>query len=195
MLQLLRKCAPIFLQIVFSDPTLWPEGHSLTAVSVAHILASERHELSHSIHQDAFYTMAYAVSPTLEYDTTCPPFKRDVHAIGWIPAELHIALIEINARRVLGYVAPDWQCIERRILSWQPHLDDSTNDASQHISWLAEQESWRQTLLAYLYMVRHFILPCQCFKSKCMLWLGSLWGSVRRSSGCVSCAADFSAPE
>ncbi|KAF8606238.1 hypothetical protein BDV93DRAFT_363907 [Ceratobasidium sp. AG-I] len=152
MVQLLRKCAPIFLQIVFSDPTLWPEGRSITAVSVAHILASTRYELSHFIHHDAFYTMAYAIPPTLEYDTSCPPFRTDIHAVEWIPAELHIALIEINARCALGYIAPDWRDIERRILSWQPHLDDSTDDASQYIARLSERESWRQTLLAYLYM-------------------------------------------
>ncbi|KAF8606243.1 hypothetical protein BDV93DRAFT_521079, partial [Ceratobasidium sp. AG-I] len=154
-LQLIRKCAPTFLQIVFSDPTLWPEGRSLTAVSVAHVLASTRYELGHFILLDAFYAMAYAVPPTIEYDTSCPPFTTKSHPVEWMhgcAAEFHMALFEINARCALGYVAHDWQNIEQRILSWQPCVDNSASDAWQHIAQFTVQESWRQTLLAYLYM-------------------------------------------
>ncbi|KAF8606234.1 hypothetical protein BDV93DRAFT_521073 [Ceratobasidium sp. AG-I] len=152
MVQLLRRCAPIFLQIVFSDPTLWPEGNTFAAVSVAHIFASTRHELSHFIHLDAFYAMAYAIPPTLEYDTSCPPFRTENNALEWMPPDIHITLIDINARGALDHVAPDWQDIERRILSWKPYRDESADDASQHIARLTEQESWRQTLLVYLYL-------------------------------------------
>ncbi|KAF8606233.1 hypothetical protein BDV93DRAFT_363816 [Ceratobasidium sp. AG-I] len=154
-LQLLRKCAPIFLQIVFSDPTLWPQGRSLTAVSVSHILGSMHYELGQFILLDVFCAMAYAIPPMLEYDTSCPPFRSEIHLVEWVygcPAEFHIALVDINARCALDHVAPDWRDIEQRILSWRPRLDDSAGEAWQQIGRVAVHETWRQTLLVYLYM-------------------------------------------
>ncbi|KAF8606244.1 hypothetical protein BDV93DRAFT_604744, partial [Ceratobasidium sp. AG-I] len=157
MLQLLRDCAPVFLQIISSNPTLWSRGQKSTSVSVAHTLASPRYELSHFILLDTFCSTAYAIPSTLEYDTSCPLFgtEAEIHPVGWVhgcPAEFHIALIDINARCALGRVAPDWQDIERRIMSWQPRLGNSADESYVHIAWLAVQESWRQALLAYLYM-------------------------------------------
>ncbi|KAF8606246.1 hypothetical protein BDV93DRAFT_364033 [Ceratobasidium sp. AG-I] len=83
-LQLLRTCAPAFLQIALSDPTLWPSGGHFTAVSIAHIFASARYELGLFILLDAFCAMAYALPPTLDYDTSYPPFGIDSHPTEWI---------------------------------------------------------------------------------------------------------------
>ena len=102
--------------------------------------------------------MAYALPPILEYDTSCPPSKNEIDLVEWVygcPAEFYLALIDINARCTLDYVAPDWQDIERRIVSWQLELDNSGDESWKQIARAAVHETWRQTLLAYLYMVSY----------------------------------------
>lgn len=180
-IKLLRSCAFTVLQIVFSDPTLWPNEHDFTPVSIAHIFNSERHELGHFVLLDTFCAVAYAVPPSLQYDTSYPILKVDMHPVEWIhgcPMEFQIALIDISSRCTLGDVAPDWQNIEQRIISWQPRPGVPTGEAWKDVARLAVQESWRQVLLAYLYMVGYFycteILDLNYFLS----WSGGLWGCV-----------------
>lgn len=100
--------------------------------------------------------MAYAVPPTIEYNTSYPPFNLDAHPVEWVhgcPTVFHMAFMDINARCALGHVAQDWQDIEHRIKSWQPRFNNSTGEAWKDVARLAVQESWRQALLVYLYMV------------------------------------------
>ncbi|KAF8606241.1 hypothetical protein BDV93DRAFT_506324 [Ceratobasidium sp. AG-I] len=83
-LKLLRKCAPIFLQLIFSDPALWLHGHNPAAVSVSHVLSSTRYELGHFVFLDTFCAMVYALPTTVEYDTSCPPFETKIHPLEWL---------------------------------------------------------------------------------------------------------------
>lgn len=64
-------------------------------------------------------------------------------------------LAKINAFRDQSFV-DDWQQIERRLMSWQARLSYQLQvpESWKSVAWLAVQESWRQTLLIYLYLVR-----------------------------------------
>lgn len=148
---------PTFLEIAFSDSTLWPNQYNLTAVSVAHILASNRHELGHFIYLDSITSMVYGMPQVLEYDTFTPPFNsatRPIQGCPICPAVLQIALIDMNNLCSQMYIGDEWRGIERRILSWEAPIRDTTDVESwKIITQLAIEESWRQTLLIYLYMV------------------------------------------
>jgi hypothetical protein len=158
--QLLRSAAPAFLETVFADSTLWPNPHNFTSVSLAHVLASNYYELGRFVFLDSLYSMAYALPQVIEYDTSIPPFKSDVQPIEWVhgcPVEFQIALVDINARsNAQNRFGPeaDWRPIEHRIKSWQPIARTTSDDESwKSVALLAVQESWRHTLLIYLYMV------------------------------------------
>lgn len=145
--------------MVFADSTLWPTGSNLVTISIAHVLASARYELGLFVILDTLCAMAYALPSTLEYDTSCPPFNPNSHPIEWVhgcPVDFYMALIDINTRCALDHVAHDWQDIEHRIKSWQPRFNSSTGEAWKDVARLAVQESWRQALLTYLYMVSYF---------------------------------------
>jgi hypothetical protein len=158
--QLLRNTAPTFLQIVFTDSTLWPNRQDFTHVSLAHVLASTLYELGRFVLLDSVYSMAYALPQVIEYDTSIPPFQTEIQPVEWVhgcPIELQFALVEINARcNAQNRVGPepDWQPIERRIKSWQPMARTLPgNESWKAVALLAVQEGWRHTLLIYLYMV------------------------------------------
>ncbi|KAG9102758.1 hypothetical protein FRC06_001210 [Ceratobasidium sp. 370] len=135
--EVLRSLAPVFLQLVFADSTLWPSSYTFT-VSLAHIYASPRYELGHFIFLDSLCSMVYALPQVIEYDTSISPLDSDVHPLEWAhgcPTVFQIALIEINAR----YNGPnqakpetDWRPIERCIKSWQPTVQAPP-----------KEESWR----------------------------------------------------
>ncbi|KAF8606300.1 hypothetical protein BDV93DRAFT_604790 [Ceratobasidium sp. AG-I] len=151
--QLLQNLTPIFLQVVFSDSTLWPSEYHSTSVSLAHILASNRNELHCFILMDMLCSMIYGLPQLIEYDTSVPVFSTDKHSLHVIPAELQIILVEINIRCFQMSVAHDWNDIEQRLLSWQsPTPVTVDEDSWKTIAQLAVHESWRQTLLIYLYM-------------------------------------------
>ncbi|KAF8606248.1 hypothetical protein BDV93DRAFT_521081, partial [Ceratobasidium sp. AG-I] len=154
--ELLRSMVPTFLQLAFSDSTLWPNHHNSTAVSVAHVLASDRYELGHFIYLDSMCSMVYGMPQVLEYDTSTPPLNRAMRPIQGcpiLPAQLHIALIDMNNLCGQIYIGDDWRSIEQRILSWEAPTRDTTDVESWRvITQLAIEESWRHTLLIYLYM-------------------------------------------
>ncbi|KAG8739504.1 hypothetical protein FRC10_005567, partial [Ceratobasidium sp. 414] len=156
--QLLRDQAPTFLQIVFSDPTLWPSTYDSIKVSLAHILASTRYEITHFALLDMMCSMAYGLPQVIDYDTSVPPLKANVNPVEWIhgcPVELQTVIVKINSLCNWNQIgpAPDWQCLEQELHDWRP----PTCKVSEEESWrvvaqLAVRESWRHTLLIYLYM-------------------------------------------
>ncbi|KAF8606270.1 hypothetical protein BDV93DRAFT_521101 [Ceratobasidium sp. AG-I] len=151
--QLLQNLAPVFLQVVFSDSTLWPSDYYSTSVSLAHILASNRYELHCLALLDMLCSMTCGLPQVIEYDTSVPVFSTNKHSLDVFPAELQILLVEINTRCFQKSVANDWNGIEQRLLSWQPPLPAAADgDSWKTIVELAVYESWRQTLLIYLYM-------------------------------------------
>ena len=155
--ELLRSMVPTFLQIAFSDSTLWPNHLNSTAVSVAHVLSSDRHELGHFIYLDSMFSMVYGMPQVLEYDTSTSPLNsimRPIQGCPMLPAEFQIALVDMNNLCGQMYIGDDWRSIEQRILSWEAPTRDTTDVESWRvITQLAIEESWRQTLLIYLYMV------------------------------------------
>ncbi|QRV82611.1 Fungal specific transcription factor domain [Ceratobasidium sp. AG-Ba] len=157
--QLLRNAAPTFLQLAFSQPSLWPDSTNFTSVPLAGILDSSNYELSRFILLDALHSMAYGLPQVVEYDTSTPPIRRGGWPSEWVhgcPLELQFALVEINNRcnapiRVLP--EPDWRPIEDRIKSWKPAGSVLHGDESwKTVAVLIIQESWRHALLVYLYM-------------------------------------------
>ncbi|KAG8683572.1 hypothetical protein FRC08_014208 [Ceratobasidium sp. 394] len=82
-----------------------------------------------------------------------------VHPVEWVygcPVPLEMALVDINKRcnaRNRVVPEPDWRPIEHRIKSWVPTVQAAPSDeAWKSSARLAVHESWRHTLLIYLYM-------------------------------------------
>jgi hypothetical protein len=167
MYQVLRNATPMFLQLVFSDPTLWPRNCDPTSVPLASALASPRHKIACFALIDPLCAMAFGLPQQVEYDTSFDSLPLSSNPHEWVhcsPIEFQITLAEINACRDNSPNARDWQEIEHRLVTWQarPSKYDSSWESWMIVAWLAVQESWRHTLLAYLYMV-------SCM-SGCVLW-------------------------
>ncbi|KAG8744448.1 hypothetical protein FRC10_010118 [Ceratobasidium sp. 414] len=156
--ELLTSYAPTFLQVVFSDPTLLPNSHDSMSVSLAHVLSSYRHELPHFAILDIMCSMAYALPQVINYDTSITPREDGVHPIELVygcPLELQTTLVDINTLRAWEQVGPipDWQGVERKLRQWQPTIRAAAGEESwKMVAQLAVQETWRHTLLVYLYM-------------------------------------------
>lgn len=121
-------------------------------VSLPHIIASGRQELNHFIMLDILCSMTYGLPQMIEYDTVSLLPMSDKHTHGF-PTEFQIILADINSR-FHNYLVYDWRNVEQRILAWQsPVCATSHQESWKTIAQLAVHESWRQTLLIYLYMV------------------------------------------
>lgn len=98
--------------------------------------------------------MACGLPQAIDYDTSLPKFMPNKPTFHSFPLELHIILIEINKRHFQTSAMHDWKDIERRLLTWQsPAPATPDGDSWKTIAQLTVHESWRQTLLIYLYMV------------------------------------------
>ncbi|KAG8766478.1 hypothetical protein FRC12_006862 [Ceratobasidium sp. 428] len=157
--QILHDTAPIFLQLVLADPLLWLDPTNLVSLSLGHVLNSQHYELSRFVLLDTLYSMAYGLPQVIEYDTSTPPFGSDPQPVEWIhglPVALKIILVELNKRcsgRNRVAPEPDWQPIEHSIKSWAPITQFPPSKKSwKAAAMLAVHESWRHTLLIYLYM-------------------------------------------
>ncbi|KAF8606286.1 hypothetical protein BDV93DRAFT_542989 [Ceratobasidium sp. AG-I] len=150
--QLLRSMAPVFLKIVALDSSLWPSQHKFS-VSLAHVLASDRRELEHFVLLDMLYAMTHGLPQAIIYDTSVPAFTTQIVPFCGFPVELQIVLADINARCAQGYAAHDWRRLEKRIFAWEPPVCAAVDEDGWKISaQLAIHESWRHTMLIYLYM-------------------------------------------
>ncbi|QRV76919.1 phosphoribosylformylglycinamidine synthase [Ceratobasidium sp. AG-Ba] len=163
--QVLQDVAPTFIQLVFTDPTLWFASLDFSSVCVGHILGSTNYELAKFIQLDALHSMVYGLPQVIEYDTSAPPPKEGTWPSEWIhgcPIELQFALIDINKHcnsRTQILPQPDWRRIEDRIKSWTPRVPaKSSDEAWKAVAMVFIQESWRHALLIYLYMLSSRIL-------------------------------------
>ncbi|KAL5633984.1 hypothetical protein ACGC1H_005986 [Rhizoctonia solani] len=155
--RLLCRLAPNFLEAVYSDPTLWSTEHDPALVSIAHLLSSPRYGPVCYVLMDVMASMAYGVPHFAEYNTDIEPFHTELHPAEWmncVPGEFLILLAKINICRDQGLLAGDWQDLERRLVTWEPRLrfEPKGLDSDRSVAWLALQETWRQTLLIYLYL-------------------------------------------
>ncbi|CAE6471277.1 unnamed protein product [Rhizoctonia solani] len=155
----LRFTAPTFLQSVYSDSTLWPPNRDSTSVPMVHVITSARCELGNFIVMDTLYSMAYSLPQLVEYDTSLTSLPDELYSYSWAhgcPTEFQIALAEINACRDGKVISSgrDWRAIEQSLLAWEsrPTTQQAEWESWMVVAWLAVQESWRHTLLAYLYM-------------------------------------------
>ncbi|KAG8708929.1 hypothetical protein FRC08_018637 [Ceratobasidium sp. 394] len=156
--QILRNQAPTFLQIAFSDSTLRPSTHYSSNVSLAHVLASTRYETTHFALLDMMCSMAYGLPSVIDYDTSVPSLGADFHPVEWVhgcPVGLQMIIVKINSLCHWNQIgpAPDWRCIEQELRDWRPCVCKFPEEESWRVvARLAVRESWRHTLLIYLYM-------------------------------------------
>ncbi|CAE6489546.1 unnamed protein product [Rhizoctonia solani] len=160
--QILRNMTPMFLQVAFSEPNLWTNGCDPTYIPLSNILRSEAHELIYFALIDCTYSMASGLPQQVEYGTTIyerpggssQPHSHSSHQ--WAhssPTEFQLVLADINACRDKSTVARDWKDIEQWLLAWQSRpAEYEFTESWMTVAWYAVQESWRLTLLAYLYM-------------------------------------------
>ncbi|KAG8763690.1 hypothetical protein FRC12_008439 [Ceratobasidium sp. 428] len=151
--RLLLDCAPVFLQMALMEGAWQPNSLS---VSVARLFASTRHELVQFVLQDSLCSMLYALPQVVDYDTSIQPSGEERHIVEWVygcPAEFQVALVDINAHI---HHKPgkniDWQLMEQSLKSWKPAVLDREGESWKAVARLAVHESWRHTLLIYLYM-------------------------------------------
>ncbi|KAG8704937.1 hypothetical protein FRC09_003243 [Ceratobasidium sp. 395] len=151
--RLLLDCAPVFLQMALMEGAWQPNSSS---VSVARLFASTRHELVQFVLQDSLCSMLYALPQAVDYDTSIQPSGEERHIVEWVygcPAEFQVALVDMNAHI---HHKPgkniDWQLMEQSLKSWKPTALDREGESWKAVARLAVHESWRHTLLIYLYM-------------------------------------------
>ncbi|CAE6436406.1 unnamed protein product [Rhizoctonia solani] len=156
-IQVLRSAAPTFLQIAYSCPELWSESSDPTFIPLLRVTTSNRHELASFALFDCTCAMVFGVPQQVEYDTSA----GSLHEAPWLyewshssPVEFQLLLAEINACRDKRPKVRDWREIERQLVTWiaRPAQHDATWESWMVVAWLAVQESWRLTLLAYLYL-------------------------------------------
>ncbi|CAE6485929.1 unnamed protein product [Rhizoctonia solani] len=154
--QVLQNVAPTFLEIVYSDPTLWPNPNGPPMVCMSKVASSTRFELGHFALMDIVCSMAYGVPQVVHYETATSSLEPEVHPIEWIhccPLEFQVCLTEMNQCCAKSYITPDWRAIEHRLLSYKTSTTVMDNTESwKTVARLAVVESWRQVLLIYLYM-------------------------------------------
>ncbi|KAB5591704.1 transcriptional regulatory protein [Ceratobasidium theobromae] len=153
----LRNATPTFLQLAFSDPNLWPADSDSTSIPLTSTIISPRHELANFVLVDSVCSMAFGLPQQVEYDTSLgasPLIQNQHESLLSFPTEFQVTLTEINACRDASSTARDWREIEHRLMTWeaQSGKQDSGWESWMVVAWLAVQESWRHTLLTYLYM-------------------------------------------
>ncbi|CAE7186270.1 unnamed protein product [Rhizoctonia solani] len=155
--QVLRTVAPTFLQTVFSTPELWSNSHDPTLVPLGAIIGSSDNTLANFALADCLSAMASGLPSQVDYDTigyipTSSPMPFEwMHGF---PAELQIALADINVCRDKRPGARTQEVLEQQLLTWQarPSYYDESWETWMITAWFAVQESWRLALLAYLYV-------------------------------------------
>ncbi|QRV96640.1 Fungal Zn(2)-Cys(6) binuclear cluster domain [Ceratobasidium sp. AG-Ba] len=82
---LLRMIAPVFMQVAFADPTLWPYDPSSSGISLAHALASPQFELGRFILTDTIISLTFGTQALVEYDLSHPLIQTNgEHPMEWL---------------------------------------------------------------------------------------------------------------
>jgi hypothetical protein len=147
----------VFLQLAFSDPTLWSNANDIAYVPLWSLLTSETHEIAYFALLDCTCAMAFGLPQHVEYDTriySLPSYNSSHQWSHNSPTEFQLVLADINACRDHSPNARDWKQIERHLLTWQSRPGEyAFTESWMLVAWYAVQESWRLALLVYLYMV------------------------------------------
>lgn len=103
---------------------------------------------------------ALGIPSLAQYDTTKFPIPVDIPPLEWVhgtSVELTSIIAEVNSWRALNCGIPnmnDWPGLEQRVLAWVPKAMELTQeDSCEMIVRLAVQESLRQAVIIYIYMV------------------------------------------
>ncbi|QRW20884.1 Fungal specific transcription factor domain [Rhizoctonia solani] len=154
--QTLRKIAPIFLKVVYSNPALWPAEPDLTRIPLSGLLTSASQELTYFALVDCIYAMVSGLPQQVEYDTriySSLSFSSSDNLAHGVPPELLLVLADINSCRDKSPHARRWEHIEHQLLTWQSrHGEYAFAESWMTVAWYAVQESWRLALLIYLYL-------------------------------------------
>ncbi|CUA73190.1 putative transcriptional regulatory protein YLR278C [Saccharomyces cerevisiae S288c] [Rhizoctonia solani] len=153
----LRNATPTFLQTAYALPDLWPSDSDPALIPLLNIIGSEHHALSSFTLIDCTCAMIFGLPQQVEYDTSTSLLPKGFRPYEWAhssPTEFQILLADINACRDKSPRARDWREIEYALLDWQaqPTRHDESWESWMVVAWLAVQESWRLTLLVYLYL-------------------------------------------
>jgi hypothetical protein len=102
--------------------------------------------------------MSFGLPQQIEYDTTVETLPADFLPQEWAtgtPVEFQILLSDINSCRDKSPRARDWKDIEHTLVQWESRVipTDDYWESWMVVAWLAVQESWRLSLLVYLYLV------------------------------------------
>ncbi|ELU36722.1 fungal zn(2)-Cys(6) binuclear cluster domain-containing protein [Rhizoctonia solani AG-1 IA] len=155
-LHILQDLAPTFLQVVYSDPTLWSESCNPAYVPLTSVLNSEATELAFFVLIDCTCAMAFGLPQQIEYDTTTylqPNYSPSHQWAHSTPIYFQGLLAGINACRDKSPAARNWRDIELELVRWESRPGEHTfTESWMMVAWYAVQESWRLALLAYLYM-------------------------------------------
>ncbi|KAH7345357.1 hypothetical protein B0J17DRAFT_38049 [Rhizoctonia solani] len=154
--ELFCRTAPNFLQFVYSDPSLRPDQPDPTLISIPHLLSSSRYGPAYYALMDIKGAMIYGVPQLVDYNTDIGLFHVEPHPVELVeclPGEFLVLLAKINARRD-QMLPEDWRGIEQDLVSWEPRpkFEPKGLESWKLIAWRAIQETWRHTLLMYLYL-------------------------------------------
>ncbi|KAG8793479.1 hypothetical protein FRC12_002620 [Ceratobasidium sp. 428] len=160
---LLRRMAPLFMQVASADPMLWPRDPASNGISLAHALACGQYEIGRFIFVDMITSLMSGLPPLVEYDTSHPVIHSHggypMEHIHGCPTQFAFSIVRINqwrARHPHGGLEEntDWRVIEKEVWEWRPSCDNGPDSESLRLVMrLALQEAWRHALLIYLYMV------------------------------------------
>ncbi|CAE6436401.1 unnamed protein product [Rhizoctonia solani] len=156
-IQVLQSAAPAFLQTACSCPDLWSDNPDPMSIPLPKIVVSKHHELANFALIDCTCAMIFGVPQQVEYDTSTGSLSNGPLPYEWAhstPTEFLVLLAEINACRDQQPGARDRREIEYQLVTWLSRpAHNETWESWMAVAWLAVQESWRLTLLAYLYLV------------------------------------------
>lgn len=156
--KVLRLAAPIFVQVVYADTTMWTKQGSLRH-SLHKTLASSRVDLVKFATNDVVMAMLFGLPQLVPWDPTfLSSLSHGAHIEWWpgCPLEFILAFARVNVWRAqAGYMrtVDEWHQIEKDVWSWQPpHTKDQLLDSWGSITRLAVQEAIRHMVLVYVYM-------------------------------------------
>ncbi|KAH7335990.1 hypothetical protein B0J17DRAFT_630200 [Rhizoctonia solani] len=152
----LQSSSLSFLQLAFSEPTLWTGENASMSIPLSRALSSTRGEINRFACTDVMAALALGLPTFAAYDTSWTGWTHQV-SMRW---KFLITLVEIHNWRLQH---PDdtcnreqWQVIEERIMKFRQVADETDTkaaDSAQAVIRLAVRESWRHAALIYLYLV------------------------------------------
>ncbi|CAE7178545.1 unnamed protein product [Rhizoctonia solani] len=156
-IQVLQSATPTFLQTAYACPELWSGNSDPTSIPLLNAVALNRHELACFALIDCTHAMVFGVPQQVDYDISISSLPNSLFSSEWAhscPVEFLVLLAEINTYRDKGPGVRHWREIEHYLVTWlaRPIRHDESWESWMAVAWLAVQESWRLTLLMYLYL-------------------------------------------